>query len=210
MRVGRSWFRGAGAVLLAAAIGRWVGLHLPVTPAEFHPVWNETFLLGAWLVLLLYVVAWLHHRAEPRVTAHRESVAALLVAASVLTVLALTAESTKYWAQRGRELSDATFAQGLTVSLLWAFYASVLIVIGIRRRYAPIRYVAIALFGLTIGKVFLVDLAGLEGIYRVVGLMIVGGLLLAVSFLYQRVVRSVPEAPLLANEPPANEPPPVP
>jgi len=52
----------------------------------------------------------------------------------VLTVLALTAESTKYWAQRGREVSDATFAQGLTVSLLWAFYASVLIVIGIRRR----------------------------------------------------------------------------
>ena len=123
------------------------------------------------------------------VGARRESIAALVVAASVVTVLMLTAESTKYWDQQGALVSDATFARGLTVSLVWAFYASVLIVIGIRRRYAPIRYVAIALFGLTIGKVFLIDLSGLEGIYRVVGLMIVGGLLLAVSFLYQRVVR---------------------
>jgi uncharacterized membrane protein len=151
-------------------------------------------------VALLYLLAWLHTRTEPRAAAHRESVAALLVSASIVTVLMLTAESTKYWTQRGAQLSDATFARGLTVSLVWAFYAAVLVVIGIARRYAPIRYAAIALFGLTIGKVFLVDLAGLEGIYRILGLMVVGGLLLGVSFLYQRVVRQDAKAP---PEPPA-------
>jgi uncharacterized membrane protein len=190
LRVRRSWFRGAGAVLLTVAIGRWLGLHLPDTAADFHAFRNEAFLLGAWIVALLYVLAWLHTRTEPRAAAHHESVAALLVSASVVTVLLLTAESTKYWTEQGAQLSDATFARGLTVSLVWAFYAAVLIVIGIMRRYAPIRYVAIALFGLTIGKVFLVDLAGLEGIYRVVGLMIVGAVLLTVSFLYQRVVKA--------------------
>src|SRR5204862_7883397 len=40
VRVGRSWFRAAGLALLSAAIARWVMLHLPVTPAEFHPIWN--------------------------------------------------------------------------------------------------------------------------------------------------------------------------
>jgi uncharacterized membrane protein len=189
LRARRDWFRALGAVLLTVAVGRWLGLHLPSTAADFRPLWNEAFLLGAFIVALLYVLAWLHTRAEPRVSAHRESVATLLVSASIVTVFLLTAESTKYWTQQGEQLSDATFARGLTVSLLWAFYAAVLIVIGILRRYAPIRYTAIALFGLTIGKVFLVDLAGLEGIYRVVGLMIVGAVLLAVSFLYQRVVK---------------------
>ena len=192
IRARRNWFRGAGAILFAVAVGRWLGLHLPATPAEFHPILNETFLLGAFIVALLYLVAWLHTRATPRVSAHAESVAGLLVAASVVTVLMLTAETTKYWNQRGADLSDATFARGLTLSLLWAFYAAVLIVIGIRRRYPPIRFTAIALFGITIGKVFLVDLSGLEGIYRVVGLMIVGAVLLAVSFLYQRVVTTEP------------------
>jgi uncharacterized membrane protein len=192
IRVRRGWFRGAGATLFAVAVGRWLGLHLPATPAEFRPILNETFLLGLFVIGLLYLVAWLHTRATPPVAAHTESVAALLVTASILTVLMLTAETTKYWDQRGAELSDATFARGLTISVLWAFYAAVLIVIGIRRRYAPIRFTAIAIFGITIGKVFLVDLSGLEGIYRVVGLMIVGAVLLAVSFLYQRAVTAEP------------------
>jgi uncharacterized membrane protein len=189
LRVRRDWFRAFGAALLAVAIGRWLGLHLPATAADFHPFRNETFLLGGFVVALLYVLAWVHTRTEPRATAHRESVAALLVTASIVTVFMLTAESTKYWTQQGEQVSDATFARGLTVSLIWAFYAAVLIVVGIARRYAPIRFTAIALFGLTIGKVFLVDLEGLEGIYRVVGLMIVGAVLLGVSFLYQHVVK---------------------
>jgi uncharacterized membrane protein len=188
IRVRRGWFLGAGALLFAVAAGRWLGLHLPATPADFHLIRNETFLLGAFLVLLLYLVAWRQSGMAPPMTMQRETVATLLVAASVITVLMLTAETTKYWDQRGAELSDATFARGLTLSLVWAFYASILIVIGIRKRYAPIRFTAIGLFGITIGKVFLVDLSGLEGIYRVVGLMIVGALLLGVSFLYQRVV----------------------
>lgn len=188
--VRRAWFRVGGALLLGAAIGRWLAVTLPQTAADFHLVMNETFLLGAWIVVMLYAAAWAHHRATPRVTAHRLSLAALLVTASVMTVLMLTADSTAYWNQRGETSPDATFASGLTLSLVWAFYAAVLIVIGIRRRYAPIRYAAMALFGLTIGKVFLVDLSGLEGIYRVVGLMIVGAVLLGVSFLYQRVVKT--------------------
>ena len=83
-------------------------------------------------------------------------------------------------------MADATFAEQLTLSVLWALYAGTLIAVGIRQRYAPIRYMAIALIGLTTTKVFLVDLSGLEGIYRVLGLLAVGAILLIVSFLYQR------------------------
>ena len=61
-----------------------------------------------------------------------------------------------------------------------------MIVVGMRRHYAPIRYFAIALFALTVGKVFIVDLETLGGIYRVAGFLVVGGILLLVSFLYQR------------------------
>jgi uncharacterized membrane protein len=190
LRVRRGWFRLAGAALLAVAAARWMSLDLPALPADFHVFLNQTFLLGAWIVALLYLLAWLHTRTRPPVTGHRGSVAALVVSASILTVLMLTAESTKYWSGRGIQPSDATFARGLTVSLVWAFYAAILAVAGIVRRYPPIRFTAIALFGLTIGKVFLVDLAGLEGIYRIAGLVIVGALLLGVSFLYQRVAGS--------------------
>jgi uncharacterized membrane protein len=152
----------------------------------FHLLTNEPFLVGLWLTVLLYASAWIHARAPLTLPARRESLAALIVCASALTVMLLTLEANAYWRQAGAISPDATFARGMSLSVLWALYAGILIALGIRRRYAPIRYFAIALFGLTIGKVFFVDLSDLEGIYRVLGLIIVGAILLVVSFLYQR------------------------
>ena len=44
----------------------------------------------------------------------------------------------------------------------------------------------IAVIGLTVLKVFFVDLSELGGIYRVIGFIVLGALLVAVSYLYQR------------------------
>lgn len=186
LRVGEGWLRTGGALLLAAAAGRWLVLSVPTTPAHFRLVSNEAFLLGTWIVGLLYLLAWRHRRHAEEPGTHRRSVATLLVAASALTVVLLSGQNASYWNLQGSTSADATFAEGLALSLIWAFYAALLIVVGIRRDYAPIRYAAMVLFGLTIAKVFLVDLSGLEGIYRVLGLLAVGTVLLVVSFLYQR------------------------
>jgi len=61
-----------------------------------------------------------------------------------------------------------------------------LIVAGIRKRYSPIRYLAIAVFAGTIAKVFLVDLAELDQVYRVLSIVGLGVALLMTSFLYHR------------------------
>jgi uncharacterized membrane protein len=73
------------------------------------------------------------------------------------------------------------------LSSAWAIYAAALIVIGMRRHYAPIRYFAIVLIGLTVLKVIAVDTQELDGIYRVLAFLVVGGILVGVSFLYQQV-----------------------
>ena len=64
--------------------------------------------------------------------------------------------------------------------------ASAFLGVGLLRAYPPLRYVAMGLFGLTVLKVFLVDLWSLGGLYRILGFIGVGLVLLAVSFLYQR------------------------
>jgi len=195
--MGQKWFRAAGIALFAAAIWRWLVFSVPSEPAVFEPLRNETLLLGLWLIALLYVMAWVHHKAQS--LTYRDNVAALLIAASTVTTIAMTVQSESYWQQQGATRPDATFARGLTLSVLWAAYAGLLIVLGIRKQYAPIRYFAIALLAVTIGKVFLSDLSQLEGIYRVLGLLIVGAILLVVSFLYQRVTR----APAREDAPPS-------
>jgi uncharacterized membrane protein len=81
---------------------------------------------------------------------------------------------------------DAYVAREMMLSASWVIYAALLVVVGMQRQYAPIRYFAIVLFGVTLVKVFLVDLETLGGIYRVAGFLVVGVILLIVSFLYQR------------------------
>ena len=77
----------------------------------------------------------------------------------------------------------------LALSVIWTVLASAFIGVGLVRDFAPLRYLAMALFGLTVLKVFLVDLSSLGGIYRILGFIGVGLVLLAVSFLYQRARR---------------------
>jgi uncharacterized membrane protein len=188
LRLESHWFRAAGAGLLVVAVGRWIVLSvLQPVPAAFQLFANEPTALGVWFILLLYLLAWLH-----RSHGYPRTIAALVVSASVATVILLTTQNQAYWEIRGASYADASFASQLALSLVWALYGGVLIAIGIRLGYTPIRYTAIALFGLTVIKVFLADLSGLEGIYRVLGLLAVGTILLVVSFLYQRRKSGLP------------------
>jgi uncharacterized membrane protein len=61
-----------------------------------------------------------------------------------------------------------------------------MLAIGMNRRSKLLRIMALALLGLTILKVFLFDLSSLERLYRIFSFIVLGAILLAVSFLYQR------------------------
>ena len=82
--------------------------------------------------------------------------------------------------------ADARLRLQVGLSILWAVYAAGWLAIGFARRAAAIRYAALALLGVTIGKVFLVDMANLEAIYRILSFLVLGLVLLGVSYLYQR------------------------
>lgn len=77
-------------------------------------------------------------------------------------------------------------AQMLSLSLLWAAYATGLMLFGVRRNIAALRWQALVLFGLLVGKVFLYDLSLLDKAYRIVSFFVLGTALLVVSFFYQR------------------------
>jgi uncharacterized membrane protein len=75
----------------------------------------------------------------------------------------------------------------MMISITWAVYATLLIVVGLRRHYRPIRYFAMTVFILTIVKVFAIDLAELDRIYRVLSVIVLGLMLLLTSYLYHKL-----------------------
>ena len=82
----------------------------------------------------------------------------------------------------------------MALSIAWALYAVGLVAIGFRRDYAPARYLAIALFALTLLKVMTKDIAELDRVYQMLSVLIVGALLVAASYLYQRMATRTPDA----------------
>ncbi|MDQ3420866.1 MAG: DUF2339 domain-containing protein, partial [Acidobacteriota bacterium] len=148
-------------------------------------------------VLVISLFAWLAWRmrgdADGEVRGRaRDSV---IIVGNLLAVLFLSSEIHAFFAGRavdatiegiGIAAASANLAEQLTLSVTWALYAVGLIAVGIRRHYAPARYFAIALFGLTVAKVLLNDIAGLDRFYRMLTVLAVGVLLLVASYLYQR------------------------
>jgi uncharacterized membrane protein len=75
------------------------------------------------------------------------------------------------------------------LSLYWGVMAMGMLVAGFARRLPPVRYVAIALFVLTVAKVLLVDMADVEAIYRIGTFLGLGALMLGGSLVYHRAFR---------------------
>ena len=70
------------------------------------------------------------------------------------------------------------------VSILWALFALGLILGGILNNVRALRFVGLGLFAVVVWKVFFVDLARLEQLYRIVAFIFLGVLVLCGSFLY--------------------------
>lgn len=83
---------------------------------------------------------------------------------------------------------DIGSAAQFGLSAIWTLYATVLFGLGLSRHRALLRWMALALFGCTIFKVFVVDLASLEVTFRILSFIGVGIVLVAVSAWYQRAM----------------------
>ena len=152
------------------------------TPAAFTVLFNARA-LATWFVLVCgYVLAWrlgastAPERSRLRVTLH--------IVASSLTLAWITAEIRSFWDVRDDSIQAHLYEQML-LSLGWGLYGAALIVAGMWRHYAPLRYIGIVIIAFTSLKVFFYDLWELGGIYRVIGFLAFGALLVLVSYLYQ-------------------------
>lgn len=73
-----------------------------------------------------------------------------------------------------------------TYSAWFMLFGAILLAAGVWRRSAFLRWQALVLLAVSIGKVFLVDVSELSQGYRIISFLGLGALLLGVSFIYQR------------------------
>ena len=74
----------------------------------------------------------------------------------------------------------------LGLSILWSVYSLILVSLGIYQKKKYLRISALVLFGITLAKLFLYDISNLSTISKTIVLIILGLLLLIISFLYNK------------------------
>jgi uncharacterized membrane protein len=120
------------------------------------------------------------------------------IALNVLALVALTSEANDYfnrqitgtYQHRGIYIYEATrqleIARDFSFSAIWIVYGAALMLAGFWKRSAFIRWQAMVLLAVTIGKVFLYDSRELQQIYRILSFIALGVMLMAVSYAYHR------------------------
>lgn len=188
---------GARLLRVLAALSLLLGLCalVLVNPAaRLTPFINQRF--GTYLVAIgiFAFVAWLAARAkEDRGLGLRWRVLAAVsvVLVNALILLAVGWEIHSYWwylNYRGdwHLMHDYQMYAQFTYSAFFMAFGAALLIIGFWRRSAFLRWQALVLLAVSIGKVFTVDLSQLSQGYRILSFLGLGALLLAVSFAYQK------------------------
>lgn len=160
-----------------------------------------------------YLVAVVVLGAVALYASRRDDDAARMVAAgavvglNLLALIALSREVTDYysrqmaafrpppvfrqyranqWRMAYADIHRIEIERDFTYSALWMAYGAMLMVIGFLRRSAFVRWQALLLIAATTVKVFVYDVSQLDRGYRIVSFIVLGVLLLAISFVYQR------------------------
>jgi uncharacterized membrane protein len=84
------------------------------------------------------------------------------------------------------DLSGSSESHKLGLSILWGIYSLLLIILGIWKNKKYLRIGAIALFSVTLIKLFFYDISHLNTISKTIVFLSLGILLLIISFLYNK------------------------
>jgi uncharacterized membrane protein len=192
LRIRASHLQALGAVLLVLAVGRYLPADAPwmAHPRDL-PILNAAALSGLAIAACLVVASALVARLVPRpvdvdrVAMWLSGLGGVFLAWVVLSLEVYHFADTRWPIEPGSHVEGLRRAQ-TSLSLFWAAYAAVVLAVGFRRRLFPLRVLALALFGLTLGKVVLVDMAGLPGIYRIMAFFVLAVAMGAAAWGYQR------------------------
>ncbi len=108
------------------------------------------------------------------------------VAGHVVTLMALGLELAS-WVQRSVAEADQFQTITVSISILMAFYALMLVTLGVATRTSINRILGLVLLALVVVKLYLSDVWQLGFLFRIVAFLGLGILLLTVSYLYSRV-----------------------
>ena len=171
-----------------AFLGALISLGLNVNPViTGEPVGGVFFnalLLGYGVpAILMAILARVIRNTRPALVYRIASITAI-----ALALVYLTLEVRRIFHGPVIEGFAASDAEQYTYSAVWLAFGVALLLAGIALKSQPARFASAAVVILTVAKVFLYDLAGVQGVFRALSLICLGLTLMGIGWLYQRLL----------------------
>jgi hypothetical protein len=184
-------FRNAGYGLAVLGVGILGYSAIDSLGVGWIPFINLRFL--AFLVAVSVLgggAIWLNQHREKISESERETISLAAWCSGFLVLWCLTQEAFEACSFYKMQLGDnwVLWAQ-MSISLVWSVSGAILLMLGISRKYQPLRYVSLGILSLTVFKVFVIDLSFLNGFLRILSLGGLGLSLIFISWLYSRYIR---------------------
>lgn len=190
-----------GRVMLAVAVGHLVLFQLLLSnpvfthdPVGDYPFVNRLLLAYAAPAAFMFAFARLYRRDSG--TPGASQIAACLgVFGLVLVFVYVSLEVKRAFQGPVMYFPHQSDAEFYAYSVAWLALAGALLALGIYRELAVLRYASLAVLLVAVAKVFVLDLADLSGLYRVVSFLGLGVALVGIGYVYQRFVFPVGRIP---------------
>jgi len=178
-----------GLILLIPPLIRLFAFDSCISLAEFMPVFNKRVFVFLVYLATLGIVAKLYSGHKEEISDDEKNIVPICTGLSNFLIIYLM--SREIWDYFGAKMkhgykSDLENQRNTWLSIAWALYSCLLIAIGITKKYKLVRVIALILFGITIFKVFFIDLSYLTGFARIMSFIILGFLLLGAGFVYNK------------------------
>lgn len=176
--------------LTAGLIGTIFSLiALTLYRSSFMIFLNLNFAIAFALVLGLLGLAWLtkHYTKDFNPQTIAAQMPAAFVIWAVVLLLVLLTEQIWYFFDYSTSgiAGKAGIVAQMWISIAWAIYGTALMIVGFFAGSRPLRYIALGLFAILLGKVFFIDTQQMESIYRIIAFLATGVTMVGISYLYQ-------------------------
>lgn len=198
--IGAAWIMLAGAGWIGVAALAWrvsAG-----EPAALPVALNPIAISGLVAMIACIAGAVMERRIKRGLPALRPSaertggaggfpvILCLVTLAAAILLILVTLEVERFFLV-AREDGTFRFEQSVArpvVSVWWALFGITTVVFGLRRDLPWVRYAGLALLGVTVFKFLVIDMQGVQTLWRVIAMAVVGLLLVATSMVYWRAM----------------------
>jgi uncharacterized membrane protein len=77
--------------------------------------------------------------------------------------------------------------------IVWGLFSFIFLIIGIKKQWKNLRIISLSLLGITILKLFIYDIKNVSETGKIIAFILLGVLILIISFVYQKVKKLVVE-----------------